>query len=104
MMMRVLWNSRFFAVQKYRHKHSAGADADHRRAAVGMGRQAVRLADAVPDHGSLREDQQVLAVPDGLHGGLDRLDICAAPIYRERASHPDEPATPRDSGTAPPWP
>ena len=80
-----------FSIHEHRHQNGAGADADHRRAAVGVGRQAICLADAVSDGGALREDQQIVAALNGLDGGFHRLNIRTAPVHGECAPHPDDP-------------
>ena len=80
-----------FSIHEHRHQNGAGADADHRRTAVGVGRQAVCLADAVPDGGTLREDQQIVAALDGLNGCFHRLNVRTAPVHRECAPYPDDP-------------
>ena len=58
--------SPLFSIHEHRHQNGAGTDADHRRTAVSVGRQAVCFADAVPDGGALREDQQIVAALNGL--------------------------------------
>ena len=80
-----------FSIHEHRHQNGAGADADHRRTAVGVGRQAICLADAVSDGGALRENQQIVAALNGLDGGFHRLNVRTAPVHGECAPHPDDP-------------
>ena len=56
-----------------------------------MGGQAVHIAEAIADGGALREDQEVLAILDNLHGGLHGLNVRRASRHREGAQLADEP-------------
>ena len=81
----------FGAVREDGDQGGAAADADDGDAGVGVGGQAVHIAEAISDGGALREDQEVLAVTDDLHGGLHGPDVRRAPGHGEGAQFADKP-------------
>ena len=81
----------FLPVAEHRHERRARAHADHRDACVGVRRQTVMVANAVSDGRPLGEDEQVFALVEHLHRGLDGLDVLAVALHGKRAERADEP-------------
>ena len=59
---------------------------------MGVRRQTVVVAHAIVNGRSLRENEQILALVDDLHRGLDRLDVRSLAVDRKRPQRAEDAA------------